>query len=304
MAVKDGAAPIIIRRGRKRPHAAHHGGMWKIAYADFVTAMMAFFLLMWLLTTSAEADLKGIATYFQTPMKMTVSTGTVAGDPTSILRSGGVDITRSVGSVRGGDPEFDRRERNQLEALKSKLENLVERDATLKQFKDQILIDITDDGLRVQIVDAQNRPMFDSGRSELKEYSRIILGELGRALNGIDNKVAISGHTDSLPYSGGAGGYSNWELSSERANAARRVMVSVGMDPSRAMRVIGVADSVPLHADDTRSPQNRRISIVVLNKRSEELLKKGRVVTHAPAVAEQLELEGSTWRASSSGDAR
>lgn len=298
MASKDGIAPIIIRRPRKRSHAAHHGGMWKIAYADFVTAMMAFFLLMWLLTTSAEADLKGIATYFQTPIKMTISSGKVAGDPTSIMPSGGLDRTRSMGQVRGGDPDQDRREKNQLEALKARLDDLVMNQPTLKQFKDQIVIDITDEGLRIQVIDEKNRPMFDTGRTDLKDYSKIILGELGRALNGVPNKISISGHTDATAYVGGEAGYSNWELSADRANAARRAMLGAGMASGKALRVIGLSDSVPFVKDDVRAAQNRRISIVVLNKRSEEFLKKGGVVADVPPVPEILNMEGSTLRVS------
>ncbi|WP_420226046.1 flagellar motor protein MotB [Pigmentiphaga litoralis] len=304
MAAKEGVAPIIIRRARKRPHAAHHGGMWKIAYADFVTAMMAFFLLMWLLTTSAEADLKGIATYFQTPIKLTVSSGKVAGDPATIMNAGGRDLTRPVGHNRTADADLERRERRQLESFKTQLESLVAGQATLKQFKDQILMDITDEGLRIQIVDEKNRPMFDTGKTVLKDYSKIILSELARALNAVPNKLSISGHTDATAYAGGDAGYSNWELSADRANAARRTMLSAGMDPSKALRVVGLSDSVPFTEVDPRAPQNRRISIVVLNKRSEEFLKKGGVTADVPAIPETLEVEGAPWRVSATTDAR
>jgi chemotaxis protein MotB len=304
MAAKEGVAPIIIRRARKRPHAAHHGGMWKIAYADFVTAMMAFFLLMWLLSTSAEADLKGIATYFQTPIKVTMSSGKVAGDPSIVMNAGGRDLTRPVGHARAADADLERRERRQLEQFKAQLENLIQAQPTLNQFKNQILLDITDEGLRIQIVDEKNRPMFDTGKTALKDYSKIILSELARALNGVPNKLSISGHTDATVYAGGDVGYSNWELSADRANAARRTMLAAGMDAGKALRVVGLSDSAPFTEVDPRAPQNRRISIVVLNKRSEEFLKKGGVSADVPAIPDALEIEGSPWRVSATTDAR
>ncbi|OVZ58046.1 hypothetical protein CDO44_16915 [Pigmentiphaga sp. NML080357] len=297
MAGKDGVAPIIIRRSRRRGHKAHGAGMWKIAYADFVTAMMAFFLLMWLLTTSAQADLEGISEYFRTPLRVAVTTGSVAGDPVSVLTGGQHMSPRITPQRRASDEEQEARERRKLEGLKSELESLIFTQPTLKQFKDQILLDFTDEGLRIQIVDEKNRPMFDSGKTVLKDYSRVILDELARVLNGVENKISISGHTDSAPYAGGDTGYSNWELSADRANAARREMLNAGMQPDKALRVVGLSDSVPFNRDDVRAAENRRISIVVLNKRSEEFLKKGGVYVDVPAIPDTLD-GGATLRVS------
>ena len=288
MAGKDGAAPIIIRRSRKRAGKPHGAGMWKIAYADFVTAMMAFFLLMWLLTTSAQADLDGISEYFRTPLRVAVTSGSVAGDPVSVLTGGQHMSPRITPQRRASDEEQEARERRKLEGLKSELESLIFTQPTLTQFKDQILLDFTDEGLRIQIVDEKNRPMFDTGKTVLKDYSRVILDELARVLNGVENKISISGHTDSTPYAGGNGGYSNWELSADRANAARREMLTAGMQEGKALRVVGLSDSVPFNRADVKAAENRRISIVVLNKRSEEFLKKGGVYVDVPAIPGSL----------------
>jgi len=297
MAGKDGAAPIIIRRSRKRAGKAHGAGMWKIAYADFVTAMMAFFLLMWLLTTSAQADLEGISEYFRTPLRVAVTSGSVAGDPVSVLTGGQHVSPRITPQRRASDEEQEARERRKLEGLKSELESLIFTQPTLTQFKDQILLDFTDEGLRIQIVDEKNRPMFDTGKTVLKDYSRVILDELVRVLNGVENKISISGHTDSTPYAGGNGGYSNWELSADRANAARREMLTAGMQEDKALRVVGLSDSVPFNRADMKAAENRRISIVVLNKRSEEFLKKGGVYVDVPAIPGRLN-DGTPLRVS------
>ncbi len=283
--------PIVIKR-IKKGGAGHHGGAWKIAYADFVTAMMAFFLLMWLLGSTASGDLKGIADYFQNPLKVSLSGGSGTGDATSILKGGGEDITRTSGQVRKGAAEaqkkptpaprdartedlrreFERRERMSLNDLKGNLERLIERNVTLRQFKNQLLMDVTTEGLRIQIIDEKNRPMFDSSSAELNPYSKVILREIGKALNAVPNKVSISGHTDAAQFSGGEKGFSNWELSANRANASRREMISGGMDENKVLRVVGLSSTVLFDKNDPLSASNRRINIVVLNKRTEEAM--------------------------------
>ena len=280
--------PIVIQR-IKKGGGGHHGGAWKIAYADFVTAMMAFFLLMWLLGSTASGDLKGIADYFQNPLKVSLSGGSGSGDATSILKGGGEDITRTSGQVRKGAAEaqkkaprdaptedlrkeFERRERMSLNDLKGNLERLIERNVTLRQFKNQLLMDVTTEGLRIQIIDEKNRPMFDSSSAELNPYSKVILKEIGKALNAVPNKVSISGHTDAAQFSGGEKGFSNWELSANRANASRREMISGGMDENKVLRVVGLSSTVLFDKNDPLSASNRRINIVVLNKRTEEAM--------------------------------
>jgi chemotaxis protein MotB len=275
--------PIIIKRIKKGGHAAH-GGAWKIAYADFVTAMMAFFLLMWLLGSTAEGDKKGIADYFNTPLKVALmGGGSGSGDSSSVIKGGGQDLTRSAGQVKGGEIEADRRtfnlqalkaeqaaaERKRLEALKGKVEEVLANSPKLAAFKGQIRLDMTREGLRIQIVDDQNRAMFDSGSSEVQPYMRELLRAIGSVLTEVPNKLTLEGHTDAKPMGSGGPGYSNWELSSDRANASRRELQAGGMTEDRILRVQGLAASVPFDRDDAYNPVNRRISIIVMTREAE-----------------------------------
>jgi chemotaxis protein MotB len=278
----DSSRPIVIKR-KKVVAGGAHGGAWKIAYADFVTAMMAFFLLMWLLGSTAKGDLQGIAEHFQNPMKVSMSGGAGVGDATSILQGGGQDLTRQSGQVKKGDveakkatsfskeaqAEFRRKERERLEQLKADIEKMIEQTPQLAQFKKQLLLDITSEGLRIQIVDEQNRPMFDSGGAELKPYTRDILRQIGKSLNGVPNRISLAGHTDAAQFGGGAQGFTNWELSANRANASRRELVSGGLGDTKVLRVVGLASTLPFDKNDPLSSANRRISIVVLNQKTE-----------------------------------
>jgi chemotaxis protein MotB len=280
----DSQRPIIVKKIKKGGHG-HHGGAWKIAYADFVTAMMAFFLLMWLLGSTTKGDLRGIAEYFKTPLKVALSGGSGAGDATAIIKGGGTDLTRATGQESKGQPGQKRqklidadeaekalrqRDAQVLQALKADLEKAIDANETLRQFKNQLLVDITTEGLRVQIVDAQNRPMFAVGSSALQPYTRDILREVGKVMNEVPNRITISGHTDAMPYSGGERGYSNWELSADRANAARRELLAGGMTEQRIARVIGLGSAVLLDSNDPVNPINRRVSIIVMNRKAEE----------------------------------
>jgi chemotaxis protein MotB len=281
----DSTRPIVIKR-KKVIAGGGHGGAWKIAYADFVTAMMAFFLLMWLLGSTAKGDLTGIAAHFTNPMKVAMSGGSGTGDATSILKGGGKDLTRQSGQVKKGDVEakkttsfskeaqleFRRKEREQFEALKADIEKMIEQTPQLAQFKKQMLLDITSEGLRIQIVDEQNRPMFDSGGSELKPYTRDILRQIGKSLNGVKNRISLAGHTDAANFVGGSQGFSNWELSANRANASRRELVAGGMGDAKVIRVVGLASTVLFDQNDPLNSVNRRISIVVLNKKTENAI--------------------------------
>lgn len=288
--MSDDVRPIVIKR-IKKVAGGHHGGAWKIAYADFVTAMMAFFLLMWLLGSTSKGDLKGIADYFLNPLKIAMQGGAGSGDSSSVLHGGGKDLSRSSGQVKEGDvdskkktlsikeanaealrKEFEQREKAMLGELKKNIEKLIESNPALKQFKNQLLIDVTSEGLRIQIVDEQNRPMFDSSSADLKPYTKIILDEIGKALNAVPNKVSLSGHTDAAQFGGGEKGFSNWELSSNRANASRRELINGGMDENKVLRVQGLASTVLFDKNDPLNSINRRISIVVLNKRTEETM--------------------------------
>jgi chemotaxis protein MotB len=294
--------PIIIKR-IKKGGGSHHGGAWKIAYADFVTAMMAFFLLMWLLGSTAKGDLEGIAEYFKTPLKVAMQGGSGSGDSSSVIKGGGTDLTRQTGQVKKGETENEKRtfnlkaakaelervEKENLKQLKKSLEKAIDANPTLRQFKRQLLIDITSEGLRIQIVDEQNRPMFNLASAELQPYTKIILREIGPMLNDVQNRVSLSGHTDATPYANRERGYSNWELSADRANASRRELVAGGMDDAKMLRVVGLASSVPFGNAQPLDPVNRRISIIVMNKRTEEAITK-----EASGVSDPAEVEAAT----------
>jgi chemotaxis protein MotB len=276
---------IVIKRIKKGGHGGHSAA-WKIAYADFVTAMMAFFLLMWLLGSTTKGDLKGIAEYFQSPLQVALSGGSGAGDATTVIQGGGPNLTASVGQVKNGDndtkkrsphqlrQELEKLEKERMVRLKQRIDAAILANAKLSEFRHQVRVEITPDGLRIQIVDDFNRPMFELGSSRVQPYMREILHEVGKVLNEVDNKIALSGHTDAAPYAGGDRFYSNWELSSDRANASRRELIAGGMEPSKIVRVVGLADSSLLVKDDPRSPLNRRISIIVLNKLAEDRLSR------------------------------
>jgi chemotaxis protein MotB len=194
------------------------------------------------------------------------------------VKKGDIQAERKTINLQRLKSDFERTEYSKLETLKNDLENLIEATPSLRQFKNQMLLDLTTEGLRIQIVDEKNRPMFDSASSELKPYTREILHEIGKALNRVDNKISLSGHTDATPYAGGDRGFGNWELSTNRANACRRELVAGGMAESKIVRVVGLASTVLYNKEDPYSASNRRISIVVLNKRTEEdILRDGNV---------------------------
>ena len=282
--------PIIVKRIKKGGHGGHHGGSWKVAYADFVTAMMALFLLLWLLETTPKEKLKAMEGYFQSPSMIQAA----GGASTAVIdMGGGMDAPRGEGgTVLKSNPdsadvpprEKERGEsRHELELLLRKLKENIQNHPILHSFKDQIYLDITDEGLRIQIVDRKNRPMFDSGKARLKPYAQVILREIGKVIAATPNLISISGHTDSRPYTGRKD-YSNWELSSDRANAARRELIATTLDPEHISRVVGLADSEPFTPEEPDAPINRRISIVVTDKK---IVDSFNIKEHKP-VAEEL----------------
>ena len=301
-----GEKPVIhVKRIKKVAHG-HHGGAWKIAYADFVTAMMAFFLLMWLLGSTAKGELQGIAEYFQTPLRVALAGGVGSGDASHIVKGGGKDLSRASGQVKDGErpgkkaavdikaaeAERARREKEYLKGLQQKVEALITASAKLAPFRNQLLIDVTTEGLRIQIVDEKNRPMFDSGSSQMKPYAREILQELSTVLNTVDHRLSLAGHTDAAAYAFGDKAYSNWELSADRANAMRRELVASGLDTAKIIRVVGLGSAVPAKPDAPLDASNRRVSIVVMNKATEERIGRdgAEIATDAanPVTAEQI----------------
>jgi chemotaxis protein MotB len=299
--------PIIIKRIRRAGHG-HHGGAWKIAYADFVTAMMAFFLLMWLLGSTTEGDRKGIADYFQSPLRVAMLGGSGSGDSSHVVKGGGQDLTRTTGQVKRGDVESQRASVNlralnaehvraevaRLEDLKKKVEQTIATSPKLASLASQLKLDMTRDGLRIQIIDEQGRPMFASGSAQMQPYMRELLREIGKVLAVVPNHLTLEGHTDAQPFSDGERGYSNWELSADRANTSRRELLASGLPDDRVLRVQGLASSMPFDTQAPLSASNRRISIIVMNRDAED-----RMFRTAPELAQSLNAEEPAAAASS-----
>jgi chemotaxis protein MotB len=287
--------PVIIRR-KKVVAGGHHGGAWKVAYADFVTALMAFFLVMWLVASANDSQKSAIFEYFNNPSMargaapvpapgqdgpggastspIQLAGGLTASAPAPIAESGaGAPISdrpeqmRRLRTDTGGQTEAQ-----QLEALRAELRDAIDKSKALEAFKNQLLLDITPEGLRIQIVDAQNRPMFDLAGTELKDYATALLVEVGKYLNTVPNRITISGHTDDTPFTGRRPNYTNWELSADRANAARRALINGGLAYDKIARVIGMSSYVLIDKDNPRNPINRRISVIVMTKAAEEAL--------------------------------
>ncbi|CAM4302580.1 flagellar motor protein MotB [Kerstersia similis] len=265
--------PVVRIKSRKRHGKAHHGGSWKIAYADFMTAMMALFLVLWLLGILPEKSRAGLAEYFRMPLRTAVDQGSVLpAQPASPIRGGGRQINDTQAGLQQAPAaaialvsESEKRDQRRLEVFRHRLNDMIEQNRRLREFKPQLRIDMTAEGLRLQIVDSENRPMFASGSAEVLPHMREILRELAPVFNELPNRISLSGHTDARPFSAGERGYSNWELSTERANASRRELVAGGMQEDKIMRVLGMSASMPLLREDPNADMNRRISLVLLN---------------------------------------
>jgi chemotaxis protein MotB len=279
--------PIIIKR-KKVIAAGHHGGSWKVAFADFATAMMAFFLVLWLTATASPEQIKAVEGYFRDPVGFTEG-----GSPSPVDLEGSASVINEAspniepGQIAINDNVVDELsetlEQRRMEELFQELKQRIEENETLQEFKDQLLIDITDEGLRIQIVDRSGRPMFDSGKAELKYYSQEILFELAKTLGAVDNKLSITGHTDATPF-GGRPGYTNWELSADRANTARRALVAGGVRGQQIARVVGLSDSILFDQGEPTAPVNRRISIIVLNKKTVSSIQSSASAKGAPLI--------------------
>lgn len=281
---------IIIKKIKKGGHG-HHGGAWKLAYADFVTAMMAFFLLMWLLASTEPVYRKGVAEYFKDPWKASFEGGSSTSESASIIKGGGEDLSRSEGEVQMAPQtviETERKasekdilelmkqeEKKQMETLKQKIEDMIQEDTLLNPFREQLKIDITQEGLRVQIIDKEGRPMFDLASPRMENYAAEIIHKLAPLMNEMPNKISISGHTDARPFPGNGQGYTNWELSTDRANAARKEIIKGGLQEAKMLRVVGLASSVPFLDNDPMAATNRRISIILMKREIADEIVRG-----------------------------
>lgn len=282
--------PIIIKRVKKFA-AAHHGGAWKVAYADFVTAMMAFFLLLWLLNVTTEDQKFAISNYFDPTFpkvsEATSGSGGVMGGTTVATEGAMTDTIQPITqpdipdkTVKTGQTNTQNRadvsveeaeeiarkaEEETFKEVENQIRQSLEGNEELKELTDNLLMDITEEGLRIQIVDQDKEPMFPSGSAQMYEKMRKLITLIAKAVKPMPNKLSVRGHTDSTPYPEG-NNYDNWDLSSDRANSSRRALIAAGLVPARLSNVQGKADIEPLDKANPLAPINRRISIMVLRQ--------------------------------------
>ena len=280
--------PIVIRR--KKVVHAHHGGAWKIALADFMTALMALFLVMWILSVSDDETRRSVAEYFSTPLISAMTSGDRSGS-TQVIPGGGPDPAHTDGEraridiLQHSRPSVQ--ERRFFNDLQERIERAIEQDPELRHLRSQMRFDLTREGLRIQLLDTEQRPMFELGSDQVAPYMRNLLRTMAPLLNELPNDLSISGHTDSVPYAGGYRGYSNWELSNDRANASRRELVAGGLDPDQLLRVSGFADRVRLPDTAPTDPVNRRIELVVLLPEIAEAIRNPGVMSFDSSLPEE-----------------
>ncbi|MEX1198449.1 MAG: flagellar motor protein MotB [Pseudohongiellaceae bacterium] len=268
----DERRPIVVIR-RKKVVRAHTGGSWKIALADFMTAMMALFLVLWLVSTSSPGEMEGIADYFRTPLLVAMAGGDRPTASNSAIPGGGPDPVFSEGETARIDLRQSSRPaeiRRRFRELQRDIQAVMQAEPRLRELRDQLRIYVVPEGLLIQLLDSERRPMYERGSDAVAPYMRELLRSIAPLLNQLPNRINISGHTDSLPYRGDNNGYSNWELSTDRANAARRELRAGGLRAEKIMQVVGMADQVPLLSSEPSDPANRRIELVLLNNASME----------------------------------
>ncbi|MBI4681831.1 MAG: OmpA family protein [Nitrospirae bacterium] len=249
---------VIVKKVKKVSGGGHHGGAWKVAYADFVTAMMAFFLLMWLLNMTSDEKRARLSMYFKY-FSIYESGGTSWMDKSSEIFAEAGENTQKVFA----DKQHESIENPTTTAEFNSMEEAIKKDIAekLNDVQDQILIDIVNEGIRIQMIDKEGSLMFERGSNRLTPKAKQILKIISEDIKNLSNKIIIEGHTDSLSYAGSQ--YSNWELSTERASSARKELEASGLDTKRITRVAGYADTDPLIKDNPQDPQNRRISITL-----------------------------------------
>ncbi|MBI5468823.1 MAG: OmpA family protein [Deltaproteobacteria bacterium] len=246
-----GATVIIKKKIKGRHKGGHHGGAWKVAYADFVTAMMALFMVLWLVAVMSIDSKKAISEYFRS---YTIFKGTEAGGGKGVSVMKGNPVMLSAES--GGEGA---KSSNAAKTVAIELEKII--DTKLTDLKRQVLIFTTDDGVRIEMIDGESDPMFESGKNNLLKNGQKIIEVLSSAFKGIPYNITIEGHTDSYKYP--AENYTNWELAADRANSARRELIKNGLDPARITKVTSFADAVPLKPENKYDPANRRVSILI-----------------------------------------
>lgn len=314
---EEALQPIIVKKIKKG--GGHHGGAWKVAYADFVTAMMAFFLLLWLLNVTTDEQKAGIAEYFDPNPRISQSTsgaGAILGGLTiapegaqvrdtapavppesqldAALRPGDTTLTQAEISQQQLEEEQRKREQAEFEKIEAELKQAIASSPELAELSKHLIIDMTPEGLRIQIVDQEGSSMFPSGSAQMYDRTRALMKQVADIIKGMPNQVSVRGHTDSVPYRG-AGGYSNWELSTDRANASRRVLLESGLPENRLNNVLGKADTDHLMPDQPKDARNRRISIILLH---DSMTTKEGAAKSSEATKRQQRVQPSLFRRS------
>lgn len=277
---------IIIKRITKCPHCKH-GGAWKVAFADFMTAAMAFFLMLWVLGGTNDEQMKAMAEFFRDPTvidsapQVLMESNATGKNSDSMIDMGGfMDAPKGDSGDDDGAAQAKEKEKEQMEAMKILIEQKIAENPITNELKSQLKIDVTPNGLQIQVLDDRKRPMFGSGVDLPKDYAAKLLEEVGKVLKTTQKRISIAGHTDSSGY-GADAEYTNWELSSDRANAARRLLLTGGVDVKKIAQVVGLSDTVPFDSENPYNPRNRRISIIVLNQEADERL---RSLSEAPGL--------------------
>jgi chemotaxis protein MotB len=298
-------APIIIKKIIDDGHGGAHGGAWKIALADMMTAMMAFFLLMWLLGAANEQQRKSVADYFKPTSHSNVTMGKLAGsdgmlggrsviDPEGFPFSAKQTATmerltpRSQGGPTENDPAPNAEERNNpndpstmsdedkkklkeevdqanFEKLEKEVKEQLEKNPKLQNLKDQVKFARDKEGLRIEIIDKADFAMFGLGTTSMTPRAQALINEVAKTVQALDNKLAVRGHTDSVAFAN-TDGRNNWSLSAERAEETRKILEKTGLKQDRFAKIEGVADTAPYNPNDPKDPRNRRISITVMNR--------------------------------------
>ncbi len=273
----DGKRPIIIKKVKKVA-GGHHGGAWKVAYADFVTAMMAFFLLLWLLSSASKETLKGLSEYFTPTQGIKDSQGigfdgglspNTEGTAKGQMSDPAIVTGYTPSGTVAGNPENQAKDEsdkddNLFKQSESAIEQAIAQEASMQKYADNISVTQTPEGLRIDVTDNAKYAMFEKSTATLTEHGRTILTRMGELIRKMPNYMSIAGHTDASPAETGRADYTNWELSADRAQAARRFLTKAGLEAERAKKVIGVADKELFTPDEPRGPKNRRISLVML----------------------------------------
>ncbi len=278
---QDELRPIVVKK-IKKGGGGHHGGAWKVAYADFVTAMMAFFLLLWLLNVTTKEQKEGIANFFDPTPKIATTLSGANGmlGGLSISKDGAMatsvqemapreEESPSMQNKNITDAEYEaevkKREEENFKKAEAAIQEAMKENPELKELEKNLTMDMTPEGLRIQIVDSDGKPMFPSGSAQMYERTQKLIGKVAEVIRKMPNEISVRGHTDSVPYSKG-NGYGNWELSADRANASRRVLVTSGVPEDKINNVLGKADKDHLIGDKPTDAQNRRISIILLRQ--------------------------------------